>query len=214
MKRIFFAILCTAVLCVYAFADIPGPNKKPRPTPQSTVITTKTPDPAPAPGPSPERVHEAQMTVSLSNWSEQPTLVITKDMVDKINAAARDKGMVTAGTAGGASPLAPTQTIVGGIFLSLAFVFGGVWLARSKGKVSKPALGILLLAVVGMATTLVTGNVPPPKRIGLTSAIINESVMRNYMAAGKVKIMVVDYNTKDDISLVIPKKPAAVETGE
>jgi hypothetical protein len=127
-------------------------------------------------------------------------------MIDKINAAAKDKGIETAGTAGVASPIASTQTIAGGKFLTLAFVFGGVWLARSKGNVPKPALGILLLAIVGIATTLVIGNVPPPKRIGLTSAIINESVMRNYVAAGKVKIMIVDYENKDDVTLVIPRK--------
>jgi len=214
MKNIFFVSLCVAAFAASAFADVPGPNKRPRPTPQSTVSITNTPQPAPSVGPTPERVHEAQMAVSLSNWSEgATTLVLTRAMVDKINAAARDKGIETAGTTAGAGPLASTQTIAGGIFLSLAFVFGGVWLARSKGNVSKPALGILLLAVVGMGTTLVIGNVPPPKRIALTSAIINEGVMRNYVAAGKVKIMIVDYENKDDVMLVIPRK-AEGGTGE
>jgi hypothetical protein len=206
MKRIFFVSLFIAAFAASGFADVPGPGKKPRPTPLSTVSISNTPQPAPSVGPNPERVHEAQMAVSLSNWSEEPTLVLTKAMIDKINAAAKDKGIETAGTTVGASPFASTQTIAGGVFLSLAFVFGGVWLARSKGNVSKPALGILLLAVVGMGTTLVIGNVPPPKRIALSSAIINESVMRNYVAAGKVKIMIVDYENKDDVTLVIPRK--------
>jgi hypothetical protein len=207
MKKFTFILLCVTAFTASALADIPGPNKRPGPTPQSTVSITNTPQPAPSVGPSPERVHEAQMAVSLSNWSEGPTtLVLTRAMVDKINAAAKDKGIETAGTVGGASPFASTQTIAGGIFLSLAFVFGGVWLARSKGNVPKPALGILLLAVVGMGTTLVIGNVPPPKRIALTSAIINEGVIRNYVAAGKVKIMIVDYENEDDVTLVIPRK--------
>jgi hypothetical protein len=206
MKKFTFILLCVAAFTASAPADVPGPNKRPRPTPQSTVSITNTPQPAPSVGPSPERVHEAQMAVSLSNWSDEPTLVLTRAMVDKINAAAKDKGIETAGTTAGARPFASTQTIVGGIFLSLAFVFGGVWLARSKGNVSKPALGILLLAVVGMGTTLVIGNVPPPKRIALTSAIINEGVIRNYVAAGKVKIMIVDYENKDDVTLIIPRK--------
>jgi|GEM_PF-757785 len=213
MKRFFFAAICLTAFAAVGFADVPGPGKKPRPTPQSTVSITNTPQPAPSIGPSPERVHEAQMAVSLSNWSDEPTLVLTKAMIDKINAAARDKGIETAGTTAGASPFASTQTVAGGIFLSLAFVFGGVWLARSKGNVPKPALGILLLAVVGMGTTLVIGNVPPPKRIALSSAIINEGVMRNYVAAGKVKIMIVDYENKDDVTLVIPRKAEGV-TGE
>ena len=206
MKKTFFVSLCMAAFVISAFADIPGPNKRPRPTPQSTVITTKTPEPTPAPGPKPEVVREAQMTIALSSWSEQPTLVITKAMVDKINAAARDKGIETAGTTGGSGTFS-TQTIVGGLLLSLAFVFGGVWLARSKGQVSKPALGVMLAAIFGATATLVIGNVPPPKRMALSSGIFNEQVMKSQIAAGKVKIMIVDYETKDDISLVIPRQP-------
>lgn len=208
MKKIFLILLCMAAFAISGFADIPGPNKRPRPTPPSVVVNTKTPDPTPAPGPKPEVVREAQMTISLSSWSEQPTLVITKAMVDKINAAARDKGIETAGTVSSGGTL-PTQTIVGGFLLSLAFVFGGVWLVRSKGQVSKPALGVMLLAILGATATLVIGNVPPPKRVALSSNIINSEVLKNYIAAGKVKIMIVDYETKDDISLVIPRQPAA-----
>jgi hypothetical protein len=208
MKKISFVLLCMAAFAGSTLADVPSPNKKPKPTPQSTVTNTKTPDPTPAPGPKPEKVHEAQMTVSLSNWSDGPTLVITKAMVEKINAAARDKGMETAATTGGISSFASTQTIAGGILLSLAFVFGGVWLARSRGNVSKPAMGVLLMAVVGMGTMLVTGNVPPPKRITLSSNIFNEQTLKNFVAAGKVKIMIVDYDTKDEISLIIPRQTA------
>lgn len=213
MKRSGFMLFCIGVFTVSGFADIPGPNKRPRPTPPTVIANTKAPDPTPAPGPKPEVVREAQMTIALSSWSEQPTLVITKAMVDKINAAARDKGIETAGTVSSSGTFS-TQTIVGGFLLSLAFVFGGVWLARSKGQVSKPAVGVMLLAIFGATATLVIGNVPPPKRIGLTSNILNEQVMKSQVAAGKVKIMIVDYDTKDDISLIIPRQPAAGEAEE
>lgn len=212
MKRFFFAAICLAVFAASAFADIPGPNKRPRPTPQSTAVNTKAPDPTPAPGPKPEKVHEAQMTLSLSGWSDQPTLVLTKAMVDKINAAARDNGMETAGPAGAVGSFGSTQTIAAGVLLSLAMVFGGIWLARSKGNVPKPALGILLLAICGATATLVIGNVPPPKRVALSSKIINDQALQNSIATGKVQIMIVDYDTKDDISLIIPKQAAG--TGE
>jgi hypothetical protein len=202
MKKAYLILLILTAFSIDALADIPSPNKKPRPTPQSTVSTSKT-EPTPVAGPTGTIVNpdEATMTISVSRWDNEATLVITKPMIEKINAAAKAQR----GETGAIGNSISTQTLVGGIFLSLAFVFGGVWLARSKGQISKPAIGILLLSVVGVGTTLVIGNVPPPKRVPLASAVDGDK-LGNFIAAGKVKIKIVDWETRDDISLVLPKK--------
>lgn len=195
MKKIIGIFFVLSIIVTTAFADIKPPI---RPAPTSTIA------------PLASATNEAQMAISVSRWSEEPTLVLTKKMIEKINAAAKANGQTALITGETAPRSFSAQTIVGGIFLSLAFVFGGVWLARSKGPVPKPALGILLLAIVGIGATLVIGNVPPPKRIALSSAIINEKVLGNFIASGKVKIMIVDYETKDDISLVLPKRAEGI----
>jgi hypothetical protein len=195
MKKLAGIFILLLLAATAAFADVKPPL--PKPSPSAAPV-------------SPEQIG---ISVSVSRWEKEGTLVLTKAGVEKINAAAKAKGMNITTVAGETAPGFPTQTIIGGMFLSLAFVFGGVWLARSKGQVSKPALGAVLLAVVGMGTTLVIGNVPPPKRVALTSSIFNEGVMRNYVAAGKVKIMIVNYENTEDVMLIIPRN-AEGATGE
>lgn len=189
MKNIIGTILMLSIFAVAAFADIKPPIKPP-----------------PSATPAAAAANEARMAISVSRYEDQATLVITKSMIDKINAALKAKGekALIGGGEGAAVNMASTQTIVGGLFLSLALVFGGVWLARSKGQVSKPAVGIVAFAIVGMGANLVIGNVPPPKRVPLSDAV-NEK-LQGFVAAGKVKIMLVDYQTQDDISLILPKK--------
>jgi hypothetical protein len=144
------------------------------------------------------------VSLSVSRFEKEGTLVVTKSLIEKINAAARAKGHTALiEVESEDASVASTQTIVGGIFLSLAFVLGGVWLARSKGQVSKPALGVMLLAVTGLGATLVIGNVPPPKRIKLDSGIINGAKMNDSVAVGKMKLLLVDYESREDLMIVL-----------
>lgn len=191
MKKLAGIFILLSLAATAAFADIKPPL--PKPSPSAVPV-------------APEQVG---VTISVSRWEKEGTLVLTKAAIEKINAAMKAKGGDIPTIAGEPAPGFSTQTIVGGLFLSLAFVFGGVWLARSKGQVSKPALGMVLLAVIGMGVTLVTGNVPPPKRIVLDSGIINADKMNGSVAAGKMKLLIVDYQSKDDVMLVLPRKEAA-----
>jgi hypothetical protein len=189
MKKLAGVFILLLIAATAAFADVKPPLPKPSAAPVA-----------------PEQVG---VSISVSRWEKEGTLVLTKAAIDKINAAAKARGgditTITGETASGFS----TQTIAGGLFLSLAFVFGGVWLARAKGQVSKPALGAVLLAVVGMGVTLVTGNVPPPKRVVLDSGIIDAGKMNGSVAAGKMKLLIVDYQSNDDVMLVLPRKEGA-----
>jgi hypothetical protein len=190
MKKITGIFLVLLVSTAGAFADIRPPVRQ----------TT----PAPAASPAP---NEVGVSLSVSRFETEGTIVVTKSFIEKINAAAKAKGQTAMiEVEGDGASVASTQTIVGGIFLSLAFVLGGVWLARSKGQVSKPALGVMLLAVTGLGTTLVIGNVPPPKRIKLDSGIINGAKMNDSVAVGKMKLLLVDYEAREDVMIVLGNK--------
>ena len=190
MKKLIGIIVVLSVAAAAAFADIRPPVRQPTPAPAAS--------PAPA---------EVQALVSVSGYEKEGTLVITKSLIEKINAAAKAKGQTALIETGeNHVAIASTQTIVGGAFLSLAFVLGGVWLARSKGQVSKPALGVMLLAITGLGTTLVIGNVAPPKRITLDSSILGDKMAGRHVAVGKMKLLLVDYQPNEDIMVVLPRK--------
>jgi hypothetical protein len=189
MKRFGVILVFIVSIAATSFADIKPPVKS-------------------APTATPVDATQVGVSISVSKWEKDGTLVITKSGLEKLNAAARAQWGGTGIAEAEISPRFSTQTLVGGLFLSLAFVFGGVWLARSKGQVSKPALGVMVLAIVGVGATLVTGNVAPPKRIALDSGIIDADKMRNSVAAGKMKLLLVDRESNEDVMLVLGNKEA------
>jgi hypothetical protein len=194
MKNLIGILVVLSFAAAAAFADIRPPVR------QST----------PAPAASPATSSEVGVSLSVSRFDKEGTLVVTKSLIEKINAAAKAKGQTSLiEVESDRGSIASTQTIVGGVFLSLAFVLGGVWLARSKGQVSKPALGIMLLAMTGLGTTLVIGNVPPPKRIKLDSGIVNGAKMNDSVAVGKMKLLLVDYESKEDVMIVLGNNEGA-----
>lgn len=188
MKSKLNLIAAAAVVLMFAMAAFADIRPMPMPTPQ------------PAPSVAPANTTEAQVTISASRWNEEGTLVITRAMLDKLNAAAQ-----TDKPAAPASAFA-NQTIVGGIFLSLALVFGGVWLARSKGPISTPAIGIVVLAILGMGSTIAIGNIAPPQRVPLDSGILDKKLLGRYIASGTLKVKIVDYKSRDEIMLALPAK--------
>jgi hypothetical protein len=97
------------------------------------------------------------------------------------------------------------QTLMAGIFLSLAFAFGGVWLVRSRAqrRLGPAALCVAALALCGVAATAAYANAgPPPVARSLTSKILIQDAMW-YGAHGEVKVEITD--ERDFITLVLPK---------
>ena len=98
-----------------------------------------------------------------------------------------------------------TQTIVSGLFLSLAIVFGGVWFAK-RGKANKTLVAGAVLFLVGSAATLVFANTGPPQELrSISEQIIQTDELFtdgwNY-AYGKVKVKVSD--KAEAIELIVP----------
>jgi hypothetical protein len=103
-----------------------------------------------------------------------------------------------------AGTLPRTQTIVSGMFLSLAFVFGGLWFVRSGKAATKTGKGVVVLAVsLGIASsTLLFANIAPPVILrSITGKIFSVQMQRSRVAWGEIKLELSD---SDQVELIIP----------
>jgi hypothetical protein len=82
---------------------------------------------------------DANLTIRLDKDAKQARLIIPKSAVRELRAQLddldQDGNVTAAASVGGVSRI---QTIMAGVFLSLAIVFGGVWFTRSKRSGQKP----------------------------------------------------------------------------
>ena len=194
MKKFSGLFILIILFSINLFADVKAPV-----TPKPVVVPK-------------EITKDGEMVIMLTNRVDKPVLVIKKEMFEKLRAAFEGK---TSSSILENSDINRTQTIVSGLFLSLAFVFGGVWLARNRGKVSKSAAAVVIFAVLGMTATFVTANVRPPKNYGLSSSIFSGELTRtNAYAEGKVKIIIGEGISDNDIELLFPRKANEVKNNE
>jgi hypothetical protein len=189
MKRILCVSLLVLIASVAGFADIarPEPSKTPKIKPSKSI--------------------ETSLTIHMDSNTKVATLRIPKGQLLQLRAEldqlANENDDTAAVTTGGMSR---TQTIVSGMFLSLALVFGGMWFVRT-GKASTTAgKTLVILAVVagvGSAATLVYANAgPPPAVRSITSAIFDKKAFVYVSSAsGKVNVEVSDGNS---IELNVP----------
>ncbi|HMF57061.1 MAG TPA: hypothetical protein VK619_12025 [Pyrinomonadaceae bacterium] len=185
-KRIALAVLLMAA-SVPAMADVPNPNG--HGTSRSSNIKTfmhLSPD---------VRATEAKLIIPRSLLTE---LSAQADGHDSQSAAAVTRRIFNMNGA---------QTVMAGIFLSLAFAAGGLWLVRSRvasGKPARAALGVALLALCGATAGVTYANAgPPPVARSLTSRILIQDA-QPYGASGEVKVEVSD--DANTVTLVLPVK--------
>lgn len=185
-------ILClTAFLMVFtaaAFADVRLPDT---PTPKVKSV-------------------DANMTIKLDKNATAATLIIPKSQLKQFRAALEDlDDSETDNAANAGGTFTRTQTIVSGIFLSMAMIFGGVWAARSRGKGEKInktiAAGAVLFFVGGLATIAFANAGPPPALRSISSKLFNKETFRYWNSAyGKVKVQTT--NDTGAITLIVPDK--------
>ena len=147
------------------------------------------------------------MTIKMDSDIKVATLRVPKDKLKQLSAELDQLADESDDTTAKISPgMTRTQTIVSGIFLSLALVFGGMWFVRSgkAGTSTGKALVILaMIAGVGSAATFVYGNVgPPPSLRNITSELFDRKAFLFYSSAsGKVNIEVTNGS---GVELVVP----------
>jgi len=188
MKHIVFAFMLSAALATAAFADIAKPQK---PTKAKASIDTL-------------------LHISLKSDAKEARLIIPKSQLAELRAQLDQMGgaddtaaAVVSGTGMGNR----LPTIVGGLFLSLAIVFGGIWFARS-GKLSlrtNSAIVVLIIfTAIGSAATFVYGNAgPPPEARSITGKMFTQAVHLYGFGSGQIKL-----ETSDDpdqpLELIVP----------
>lgn len=168
----------------------------------------------PRPEPSKtEKETSVRLYIETRSGTKEPTLEISRSSLKQLRAAL-DDAEINADLAENAdetpapeSKVSRSQTLVAGMFFSLAFIIGGVWMFRAKGKSSKIALGLVVCAVIGAGTTVVFANAAPPEAFMLTSRIFSKMTKSYGYATGNVKVKIVNKND-NRIYLRIPKDAA------
>ena len=186
MKKLLLLTALALFTSTAAFADIAPPRPEKTPKPKPGVSTT--------------------MEIMMDKTAKEAKLIIPKSQIKPLRAELEsldDDNGNTAAVTGGSTRL---QTIVSGAFLSLAFVFGGMWFVRS-GKAStkggKALAAAAILGGIGAATTVVFANVgPPPAARNITSKLFDQKIFQPYgFAYGKIKIETTDGN---QVKLIVP----------
>ena len=190
MKRIFGLLALTAVFSIAAFADVRPPNT-----------------PKPTPAPKEKKTIDTNFRVSIQKDAKEARLLIPKDQIKALRAQLDGLDDDSQETAAFLS-FSRAQTVIGGLFLSLAFVFGGVWLTRGARGGFKPnkavVAGAVLLFVGAFAAASYANMGPPMEARSLTGKMFSPAVHVYKMGWGKVKVETSD---DDEIRLIVPDVP-------
>lgn len=185
-RRVNYLALAALLLAtaVSALADVRVPDKNKNKPPKVAPFT-------------------AQMMIDPNSKSSEARLLIPRSVLEQMRAGLDGEDSRGAAlaffNAGGA------QTVMAGIFLSLALAFGGVWLVRSRNqrRLGTASLCLAAAALCGLAATSARANAGPPAVArSLTSKILIQDALW-YGVYGQVKVEVVDDD--DQIKLVLPR---------
>ncbi len=194
MKRTLGLITMLILASTLSFADIARPEKPKDPAKNTSLDTN--------------------LTIKLVKDAKEARLIIPRSQLRQLRAELDSIDPGSGETA--AFGITRLQTILGGAFLSLAFVFAGIAFFRTgrMGGKSGPAAAAALVAVAGLAFVSVAfGNVGPPAEArSITGKMFSRSVHLYGFGWGKIKLEVGDDNTTP--TLIVPNPPEAKPEGE
>ncbi|MBV9242277.1 MAG: hypothetical protein JO314_09745 [Acidobacteria bacterium] len=198
MKRMVLATLGILVLTGLSYGDI------------------RLPDPKPTPQPKQEKTIDATLDIRLDREAKEAKLLIPRSQIKELRAALEQLDNGGDSTAAITSTgFSRAQTIVSGLFMSLAIVFGGIWFARS-GKMASKGVKAAVIAVgigsIATAATFVYGNAGPPAEArSITGKMFSQAVHIYGFGWGKVKLGVSD---DENIKLIVPDPKDDKPSGE
>jgi hypothetical protein len=186
MKRIICILTLTLVAAAAGFADIPRAEKTAKPQQQKGI--------------------ETNLSIRLDSNAKEARLLIPKSELKQLRAQLDNMDDDADNTAA-VTGFGRTQTIVSGMFLSLAIVFGGIWFVRSgKGstRTGKALVIGAMLAGVGSAATFVYANAGPPAEArSITGKMFSQSVHFYNFGYGSVKLESKNED-RGGIELIVP----------
>ena len=184
MRRTLLFLAVVLTFATITFADIARPEKPKKPA----------------------KSIETWLSIRLDRDAREARLIVPRDQIMQLRAELEQYGSDDNSTTAVAGTFSRTQTIVSGMLLSLAFVFGGMWFVRSSGQNSKAVATAAVLLMVGSIATLVYGNAgPPPEARSITGKMFTEAVHMYKSGSGAIKLEV-----SDDVSnpvLIVPDPP-------
>lgn len=197
MKRLTWLVGIVMIASSAGLANIARPDTPPSKTPKpksGSVIST-------------------HMSIRLDRDAKEARLIIPRSQLKQLRAELEqidDGDGTAAATIPGPSR---TQTIVAGLFLSLALVFGGVWFVRSGHEATKMGKGMIVLAVlagIASATSYMYANAGPPAEArSITGKMFSQAVHIYRFGGGAVKL---EAGNDHYIKLIVPdpddEKPA------
>jgi hypothetical protein len=190
MKRFAFVLSLSLLFAASAFADIPKPEK-------------------PKAGPS----IDTNLDIRLVKDAKEARLIIPWSQLNQLRAAL--DGLDSSADIASATKRSPLaiQTIVGGAFLSLAFVFGGLWFVRSRkpgGEQGKVVVALVIGIAFCSGAVLVWANAGPPSEArSISGKMFAQGVHMYGFGYGHVKLEVSD---SDRLQLIVPDPPDAKPT--
>lgn len=191
MKKILSLLVVLAFCSIIALADVRAPEP-PKPKPGKSIDTI--------------------LRVDIKRDAKEARLLIPKDQLKQLRAQIDelDDSSSTTASAG----FTKTQTIMSGMFMSLAILLGGVWLSRSRKLDTKAAKALIIGSVLflsGAVATIVYANAgPPPEARSLTNKFFSQGVNIYKFGSGKIKL-----ETSGEVeipTLIVPDIPDEKKT--
>jgi hypothetical protein len=172
-----------------------------------------TPKPTPA-APKQKKNIETNLSIMIDRDAKEARLLIPKNQLKQLRAELEQLDESDASGTTVTFNFTRTQTIVSGLFLSLAFVFGGVWFARSsrgnnkgEGKFGKKLVAGAILFLSGAFATIALANIGPPNEArSISGKLFSDAVHQYKQASGKIKLETSD--SADRIVLIVPDAPS------
>lgn len=195
MKTILTMTAITVVFSAVAFGDIARPDK-----PKSTKSI------------------DTMLSIKLDHDAKEAKLIIPASQIKQLRAQLDQldgsNDTAAASTIGGG--FTRMQTIVSGVFLSLAIVFGGIWFTRSgwiSTKGGKAAAGLMFIFATGAFATVAFANAGPPAEArSITGKMFTPAVHMYGFGSGSIKLQL--SNDADFVTLVVPDPKEAKPAGE
>src|ERR1043166_8015873 len=120
MKKTIPIVIATLIFTGFSFGDI------------------RLPDPKPTPKPKAQKTIDTTLDIRLEEDAKEAQLLIPRSQIKQLRAQLEQLDNGTDSTAAiTTSDLSGAQTVMSGLFISLALVFGGIWLMRSGKGASK-----------------------------------------------------------------------------
>jgi hypothetical protein len=191
MKKLFLMVAMFCLLGLPVFAD----EALPKPVPTTKKVTPKS--------------INSNLGIRLDRNAKEAKLIIPKSQLKQLKAELdRMDGDPAEASADAGNH---RSTIIGGIFLSLGFIFGGVWFFRSSaadhGK-SKVIVGLLVVILTTATGTILLANAGPPLEARSITSKLFSPVVRSYgYSYGAIKIEISE--TARTVELVVPDVPEA-----